>query len=447
LTPYRFDIETAFGKLAVIMPDTEWGEAASVELQAYSESPKGEFHRFVREHGVGIAGVRFDSDFCAPEDLYAALVLSGGAYFDDWSLSYGYNPADEDEVILESSIDSAADDTDTEPTEGQKIAGNYKKGSIVIDGLTVKIENPAGSKRSGTDPSGKKWESKMHSHYGYISGTESKDGDEVDVFIRPGIMPEDAVRMPVFVIDQVDPKTGKFDEHKAVIGHRTAHKAKAAYLECYEKGWQGLGKTVRMEWRDFKKWVQDKTGTKKPADDSVFESTPQREDYAFGCLMASLSETTSQALSHFARSLPAGDIKEYCDTGEPWIEENHHITIKHGIQDGITVDRVENAMPGLPVMYGRLGRLAVFEHDSYDVLYIEVYSRDLTEANRAIANNLTSYETQDRYVPHITLAYLRPGAGRKYTGMDFFSGIELKLTEMVYTDPDGNAFTFSLQKG
>lgn len=45
---------------------------------------------------------------------------------------------------------------DTNPTEKQKEAGNYKKGHIKVDGLDVTIEQPKGSIRRGTDANGNK---------------------------------------------------------------------------------------------------------------------------------------------------------------------------------------------------------------------------------------------------------------------------------------------------
>ena len=65
---------------------------------------------------------------------------------------------------------------DTNPTEGQKEAGNYQKGHIKVDGLDITIENPKGSVRSGVDADGNPWEVTMNNTYGYIRGTESVDG-------------------------------------------------------------------------------------------------------------------------------------------------------------------------------------------------------------------------------------------------------------------------------
>jgi hypothetical protein len=121
-----------------------------------------------------------------------------------------------------------------EPTQAQKESGNYKKGHIKLHGLDIAIENPKGSERSGIDQDGKKWAVELAHHYGYIKNTKGNDGDHVDVFI--GNNPES---QKAFVVNQIDVKSGKFDEHKVMLGFNTFEEAKAGYLANYEEDWKG----------------------------------------------------------------------------------------------------------------------------------------------------------------------------------------------------------------
>lgn len=147
---------------------------------------------------------------------------------------------------------------DTNPTEKQKEAGNYKKGHIKVDGLDVTIEQPKGSIRRGTDANGNKWESEMHNTYGYIKGTESVDGDHIDIFLS-----DNPAEGKVYVVDQVN-KDGSFDEHKVMYGFADMESAEKAYLSNYEKGWQGLGSITGVSKEDFKKWVDSSKRKTKP---------------------------------------------------------------------------------------------------------------------------------------------------------------------------------------
>ena len=147
---------------------------------------------------------------------------------------------------------------ETNPTEAQKEAGNYKKGHIKIDGFNVTIEQPKGSVRRGKDANGKEWETEMHNTYGYIRGTESVDGDHIDIFLS-----DNPTEGNVFVVDQVN-KDGSFDEHKVMYGFSDMESARKAYLSNYEEGWQGLGNITEVSKEEFKKWIDSSKRKTKP---------------------------------------------------------------------------------------------------------------------------------------------------------------------------------------
>jgi hypothetical protein len=145
-------------------------------------------------------------------------------------------------------IREAAEYTESDPTDAQIKAGNYKKGRFSWNGMQIVIENPRGSVRRGVASNGEIWKRDMTAHYGYISGTKGTDGDQVDVFM--GRNPESEV---VFVICQTN-KDGSFDEHKAILGTTNKRKACDLYLSHYPKGWK-CGEVVAMTVSQFKEWL------------------------------------------------------------------------------------------------------------------------------------------------------------------------------------------------
>src|ERR1700722_16723907 len=76
---------------------------------------------------------------------------------------------------LRNAIEKAVAETDINPTESEKKTGNYKKGKFKLQGLTIAIENPKGSVRSGVDKNGKPWSVTMQDHYGYIVKVNKAD--------------------------------------------------------------------------------------------------------------------------------------------------------------------------------------------------------------------------------------------------------------------------------
>ena len=144
-----------------------------------------------------------------------------------------------------------------EPSAAQAVAGNYKMGRVNFHGLSIAIENPRGTFRTGVNKStGKAWSNRMAAHYGYLVGTRGNDGDGIDVFV--GHTPESE---RVFVINQIDPSTGAFDEHKILLGFYGLNDAKTAYNSSYDRGWAGIGSIVEASLTQIKWWI--KHGNKK----------------------------------------------------------------------------------------------------------------------------------------------------------------------------------------
>lgn len=167
----------------------------------------------------------------------------------------------------EDDIEAARQGTETNPSEAQKESGDYDKGEVEIHGLTVAIENPKGSERSGESQDGDKWSVSMANDYGYIKGTKGADGDEVDAFIGPD---PDSDR--VFVINQVG-KDGELDEHKVMLGFATKEAAEQGYLSSYRTGWDGLGSTAEMSADELKDWLPS-AAEKTPATGKKEEAEP-----------------------------------------------------------------------------------------------------------------------------------------------------------------------------
>ena len=137
-----------------------------------------------------------------------------------------------------------------EPTEPQRDAGNYAKGHLRLHGLDISIENPRGTRRRPEWP-------ELTAAYGYIRGSKGKDGEQIDVFIGP-----DPDSNLAFVVDQVSPESGRFDEHKVILGTKNENEARDLYLSNYSPDWQGLGAISPMSLKELKAWL--KTEPQKP---------------------------------------------------------------------------------------------------------------------------------------------------------------------------------------
>ena len=156
------------------------------------------------------------------------------------------------EADLKALVDAAAAQAEKNPTEGQKEAGNYKKGHHVWNGLDLSFENEKGSERSGVDPEGTPWKVTLPAHYGDIKGTEGADEDKIDFYM--GDNPESDV---VLVVDQVDPVTKEFDEHKIILGAKNGAAARRIYLAGFSdgSGEKRIGGAQKITVAQLKEWI------------------------------------------------------------------------------------------------------------------------------------------------------------------------------------------------
>lgn len=240
-------------------------EFNNINIETYDNAKSG-----VQENGeVRDAAAEQGGDGAAavrPGAERAERLEGEGNYSAEGSGAAGQVETDDQGALFEepanpvvAAIAEARKDVDTDPSDAQKEAGNYRKGHVRVDGFDISIENPKGSVRSGTDAKGNRWETQMNNDYGYIRGTQTTDGDHIDIFLS-----DDPTKGSVFVVDQVNPETGEFDEHKVMYGFPDVEAARAAYLSNYDEGWQGLGNITEVSKEDFKGWLDASHRKTKP---------------------------------------------------------------------------------------------------------------------------------------------------------------------------------------
>lgn len=103
------------------------------------------------------------------------------------------------------------------------------------------------------------------------------------------------------------------------------------------------------------------------------------------------------------------------------LEHRPHVTVYYGA-DKRDREKIEKVV----LDYGRpiramLGEFDTFEHDEHDVLFIKIIGDSFKELNKRIGELPHSRpSTHPVYKPHLTVAYLKKGTGRKYIGITPF---------------------------
>lgn len=283
----------ADGESGGVVPESEVGDVSNSNVERKETEQKQEGYnvekRYHKKEGKEIYAVNFTKrmereDFLSAKKKakeaggYYSSFGKGGFIFntEDEAVNFANSIVSENNTDFQSSIETARQEVEQNPTEAQKEAGNYSKGHITIDGYNITIENPKGSERSGTDKGGNKWSVTMNNDYGYIRGTEGVDGDHIDVFLSDN--PESG---KVFVVDQLN-EDGTFDEHKVMYGFDTRADAIEAYLANYSPGWTGLGDVTEVTKDQFKKWIDSSHRKTKPFAEYKSMITPKKPETVNG---------------------------------------------------------------------------------------------------------------------------------------------------------------------
>ena len=239
------------------------------------------------------------------------------------------------ETSLQSEVTRAEQQTNAEPTEGQKEAGNYKKGRVKIGPFDVVIEQPRGSVRSGVDANGKAWETTMQNTYGYFGGTKGVDGDAIDVFLGNDLDEWDGTT--VFVVDQYNPD-GSFDEHKVMLGFNSQEEAEAAYFANYEADWAKTHRTevTAVPLADFTEWVKSsKRKTKAFAEYKVAKRNAE--------LDAHNAQNEQLAEQLFSMAKEAETEKDFFDRAASLFEVTGYESDLRDIYNGVKSGEIANA--------------------------------------------------------------------------------------------------------
>jgi len=118
-------------------------------------------------------------------------------------------------------------------------------------------------------------------------------------------------------------------------------------------------------------------------------------------------------------------------------ETEPHVTVKYGIHSNSPAE-TRNAIAGHGKVKIRLGRTSHFpDSGDGDVIKAEVHSPSLHRLNKKINDAVPHTDTHPDYKPHVTLAYVKRGLGRKFSGSDALIGKEASADHIVFSAKNG----------
>lgn len=124
-------------------------------------------------------------------------------------------------------------------------------------------------------------------------------------------------------------------------------------------------------------------------------------------------------------------------------ETTPHITVKYGLHTN-EASKIRELLKDQAPIAVTLGKTSLFENDDADVVKVDVDSPELHALNKKIADALPHTDTHPDYTPHATVAYVKPGLGKKYAGDTSLDGHEITLNSLTFSNRDGEAVEIPL---
>ena len=162
------------------------------------------------------------------------------------------------------------------------------------------------------------------------------------------------------------------------------------------------------------------------------------EEYEFSSVQVVLPICIADKINEFSGAIPDEEI------AEDGRELHPHITIKYGLHSHCPKQVMALELPESITI--TLGKTSIFENDTGDVLKVDIISDDLHKLNALIAKKLKVTDTYPDYIPHATIAYLKPGNGKKYAGDDRFEGLTWTFAKIEFSGSDDKLTQIDLRK-
>lgn len=142
------------------------------------------------------------------------------------------------------------------------------------------------------------------------------------------------------------------------------------------------------------------------------ERTMTKEENRKGCLMAMVNEKYAKLIQAWSMKHIPDNIL-YIEGSDYGREKETHATILYGFTRDLTSAEVQNIVKDTKPFLIKVVGTNVFNNPQYDVITLKVQSPELDRLN-GLCKKYPFQSNYPKYNPHITLAYVQPGYGKKY---------------------------------
>ena len=158
--------------------------------------------------------------------------------------------------------------------------------------------------------------------------------------------------------------------------------------------------------------------------------------YDYGCVMLYFNFIE---INKIHDAIKPSDI--YTENGDSsyGLEDEPHTTLLYGLHKEVSLTDVISVLDNYTYYTCKIYNPSLFENEKYDVLKFDVKGDNLKETNAEL-KQLPFTSDYPKYHPHLTVAYVKSGMGKKYVDMlNDNKSNEFRLSPQyaVFSEADG----------
>lgn len=160
--------------------------------------------------------------------------------------------------------------------------------------------------------------------------------------------------------------------------------------------------------------------------------------YEYGCVMGIVDPTSAKKILEISNMLIPNESL-YLEEGQEFGREKEcHVTAKFGLTEHYKMDTMGRVMAVIHPFKAILESIGLFDtNPKFDVVKFNVKSEMLEKLNK-LFSRLPNHDEHPIYKPHLTLAYVKKGEGKKF--IREFKPVEVGINRMKYSNPYGKYY-------
>jgi len=167
----------------------------------------------------------------------------------------------------------------------------------------------------------------------------------------------------------------------------------------------------------------------------------EENSYDFGCAMI---EVPFADWNEITAIIDPEDVYEVEGDRSYGIQDNPHVTILYGLHATVSPEDLKAVLDSFEgEIKVKIGGIGIFENDGFDVVKLNVIPDGGLQQLHDMISQLPNSDQYPEYKPHITIAYVRKGCGKKYEDPSFSREVA-DISEICYSMPDGRKEYFEI---